>query len=460
MNVVAKRALSSALALGLAAPFAVSANNGMFLIGYGAKSRGMGGVGIAYGQDGLAAGANPASMIQVEDGRFDIGGELFRPPRAVSHQGDTIGTFKEESDENLFLIPSMGGISRVSKDFVWGVAVIGAGLGTSYKQTPPTPCPSTYFFNVSCGASSPVGISLMQMQILPSAAFRVNENNTIGVSIAMAIQTFKAYGLESFVDLGFTTTNEGLTNNGADWSYGLGWRLGWLGQYLNQRLSLGLNYSARVSMSRFEEYDGLFAEHGKFDIPESYGAGIAFKVTNKTDVAFDVMQISYSDVASIGNPGPNAFNPTDFNPLCPGLDTPECKLGGSLGLGFGWTDQTVYKLGISHKLNERHTIRVGWNHGKAPVPEDQVLFNMLAPGVVEDTVTLGYTYVTNKDWLTSFFGGKQGEVTLNYTHGFENTLKGQTMFYPGGSGAPQDGSTNAAISLEIDTLGISYGIKF
>jgi long-chain fatty acid transport protein len=448
MKFLSKRVLLSALAIIFGSPFVASANNGMFLIGYGAKSRGMGGVGIAYGQDGLAAGANPASMMQVEDSRFDIGGELFFPDRAVSHIGGTLGNFQEESDQNVFLIPSMGGISRVSKDFVWGVAVVGAGLGTSYKQTPPTPCPSTYFFNVSCGATSPVGVSLMQMQILPSAAFKFSEHNTIGVSVALAAQTFKAYGLESFGSLGFSNSSTNLTNNGADWSYGLGWRLGWLGQFMDNRLSLGLNYSARVTMSQFTKYEGLFAEQGRFDIPESYGAGLAFKMSDKTDIAFDVMQISYSDVASIGNPGPDASNPAHFYPLCPGADVTQCYLGGSLGLGFGWTDQTVYKLGINHKLNDRHTVRVGWNHGKSPIPADQVLFNMLAPGVVEDTLTLGYTYVTDN----------HAEITLNYNHGFENIVKGPTVFYPGGTAPP--GGTDTAIGLVIDTIGISYGIKF
>lgn len=459
MKLVSKRLLLSALAMSLATPFAASANNGYFLIGYGAKSRGMGGVGIAYGVDGLAAGANPASMIQVDTSRFDIGGELFFPGRAVSHQGSTIGNFKEESSGRIFLLPSMGGISKVSKDFVWGAAVVGAGLGTNYNQTPNTPCPATYFFNVSCGATNRVGVSLFQMQILPSAAFRVSEHHTIGVSLAMAAQVFRAYGLESFVDLGFSDSSEALTNRGPDWSYGLGWRLGWLGQYLDNKLSLGVNYNARVNMSEFNRYVGLFAQGGDFDIPENFGIGLAYKVAPSTDVAFDVARIKYSDVASIGNPGPNAFDSSDFNPLCPGEDTQICKLGGELGLGFGWTDQTVYKLGINHKLNERHTLRAGWNHAKAPVPPDQVLFNFLAPGVVEDTLTLGYTYVTNKDWLTSYLGGSQGEITLTYTHGFENTVKGQTTFYPG-SGIPPAGSTNAAISLVIDTLGISYGIKF
>lgn len=463
MKSVTKRLALSALAISLASPYAASANNGYFLIGYGAKSRGMGGVGIAYGVDGLAAGANPASMIQVDPGRFDIGGELFFPDRAVSHQGDTIGTFKEESDGHVFLLPSMGGIQKLSKDFAWGVAVVGAGLGTSYNQQSRTTCPTTtdtYFFNISCGATEQVGVSLMQMQILPSAAFRVSEHDTIGVSVALAAQVFRAYGLESFVDLGFSSSNEALTNRGPDWSYGLGWRLGWLGQYMDNKLSLGVNYNARVNMSEFNRYAGLFAQGGDFDIPENFGVGMAFKVTDHTDVAFDVTRIKYSDVPSVGNPGPNAFDATDFNPLCPGVDGPECKLGGALGLGFGWRDQTVYKLGVNHKLNERHTLRAGWNHAKAPVPADQVLFNFLAPGVIEDTLTLGYTYVTNKDWLTSYFNGSQGEITLTYNHGFKNTVKGQTTFYTGGAGAPPDGSTNAAISLVIDTLGISYGIKF
>lgn len=461
MKSAPKRLLLTAAVLSLLSPFAASANNGMFLIGYGAISRGMGGAGIAYGQDGLAAGANPASMIQVPDGRFDIGGELFFPGRAVSHEGGTIGTFKEESQTNIFLIPSMGGISRVSKDFVWGVAVIGAGLGTDYNQTSPYPCPSNYFFNISCGASSPVGVSLMQMQILPSVALKVTEHNTFGASISLAAQTFKAYGLESFADLGFSSTTEGLTNNGPDYSYGHGFRLGWLSQFLDDnRLSVGINYAPRVNMSRFKKYEGLFAQHGKFDIPESYGIGAAFKATKRTDVVFDFMKIIYSDVPSIGNPGPNAYSSTDFNPQCPGADTPDCKLGGDKGLGFGWTDQTVYKLGISHRLDDRNTIRTGWNHGKAPIPPDQILFNFLAPGVVEDTFTLGYTHITDQDWLTNFFGGKHGEISVNYNHGFRHTLYGPTMFYPGGQGAPTDGSTNAAITLVIDTLGISYGIRF
>jgi hypothetical protein len=46
-------------------PLAASATNGYFLIGYGAKSRGMGGVATAYADDSLAAAGNPALMADV-----------------------------------------------------------------------------------------------------------------------------------------------------------------------------------------------------------------------------------------------------------------------------------------------------------------------------------------------------------------------------------------------------------
>ena len=71
--------------LALLLPISAYATNGYFLIGYGAKSRGMGGTGVAHGTDGLAAAANPASMtdVDIDTMRVDAGIEYFRPKRAV-----------------------------------------------------------------------------------------------------------------------------------------------------------------------------------------------------------------------------------------------------------------------------------------------------------------------------------------------------------------------------------------
>jgi long-chain fatty acid transport protein len=458
----------------LLAPFSAQATNGYFLIGYGAKSRSMGGVGVAYAQDGLASAFNPAGMADAGVGamRIDFGGEFFNPPRSIVHSSDTLGTpdsptpyvTDQKSGANLFLIPSFGAIYKFNRKLYIGMSAIGNGASTRYDQTVPgnPTCvngntsggTNSYFFNFNCNAdNTTVGVNLMQMQMLPSVAYVVNKNNMVGASLAFGVQTFRAEGLGAFQDLGFASSKQYVSNEGNDWSYGAGVRLGWLGKFMDQRLSVGVNYSSRVFMTKFRKYRNLFAEQGGFDIPENYTVGLAFKVTPKLTVAADVQRINYSDIASVGHPGPNASNPSDFNPYGPcgvspsnpnGDDdaVPGCKLGGDYGMGFGWRDATAYKIGFNYDYNPSWSFRAGFNHGDTPIQKDQVLFNMLAPATVEDHITVGASYRPSKNIEWSF----------NAMHAFENTISGPTAF---SNLAP--GVDNASISMEINTFGVSFG---
>ena len=100
--------LSLSTALIVTVPCIANATNGAWLIGFGAKSRAMGGTGVANNTGAMAAAFNPATMID-SGTRFDIGAELFIPPRAVTHNSGILGYTDEESNHDLFLIPSMGG---------------------------------------------------------------------------------------------------------------------------------------------------------------------------------------------------------------------------------------------------------------------------------------------------------------------------------------------------------------
>jgi long-chain fatty acid transport protein len=348
------------------------------------------------------------------------------------------------SKDDLFPIPAIGAVlSAPGTPFAMGMAVVGAGLGTNYAQSRG----KVFDPNLTNAAYERVGVFLMQMQMLPSIAFKVNDNHSVGFTFVIAAQTFRAFGLEAFGDLGFTTSTRGLTNNGYDWSFGMGYRLGWFGQFLDQRLSLGLNHSPRVNMQKFNRYSGLFAEQGEFDIPENFSAGVAYKFTPKMTVAFDIQRILWHDVKSIGNPGPNVRDPSDLNPLCPGTDPAICNLGGDLGMGFGWRNQNVFKLGFDYKYRKDLTFRAGYNYGKTPIPEDQVLFNMLAPATVEKHVTLGMTK-----------GLKNGDdLSFTFMHAFRKEIKGPTAFGPGGT--PVVG-TNASIVMQQTSLSVAYGLKF
>lgn len=474
-----QRWLAFLTAICLALPATTFATNGYFLIGYGAKSRGMGGVGVAYAQDALAAASNPAGMADVDFNtmRIDVGADLFIPPRAVHLEATTLNNFPctpdpsnptkcstadLESGMNVFLIPNMGGIFRFNRKLTMGMAVVGAGLGTRYNQEVPgaPTChdgdtsggPNSYFFNFQCLGSTTVGVMLMQMQMLPSVAYKVTKTQTVGASLAIAVQTFRAYGLQAFSDpqLGFAAVGaQNLTNKGNAWSYGGGIRLGWLGKFFDQKLRLGANWSSRVYMSKFYKYRDLFAEGGDFDIPTNYALGMSIAATPKINVAFDVERVAWSSIKSVGNPGPLASNPQQYlSPSCypsVGVVDPECLLGGDRGLGFGWEDRTIYKLGVDYKYDDKLTLRTGLNYSKTPIPNDQVLFNLLAPATVEKHFTLGASYAVSDNL----------DISASWVHAFKETIKGPTIF----NGGIVQGS-NASAAMYQDAVGASIGYKF
>jgi len=467
-------ALAFGLAFGVTAPS--FATNGYFLIGYGAKTRGMGGTGVAYAQDALAAAANPAGMADVEMDtmRVDAGAEFFIPKRAFTQDSSTLesgfpgsdGPVNHKSGANVFMIPSMGGIYKFNRKLTIGMAAIGNGSNTRYDQTIPgnptcidgntSAGSASTAYNFNCLGSPTVGISLIQMQMIPGAAYKINKNHTLGFALTLAAQQFRAYGLQAFGlnGLGYAD-GPNLTNRGNDYSYGAGARLGWLGKFFSQRLSIGANYASRTYMTKFDKYRDLFAEQGSFDIPEHYALGAAFAVTRKLTLAFDYQRINYSDIKSIGNKGPDAADQFNFFPSgCqPETDAAgnitgnTCLLGRNDGMGFGWSDQNVYKVGVNYDYDSKWSFRAGYNYAKSPINDDELLFNFMALAVSEQHATTGMSYRPNKNI----------EWSMNYQHAFKNTIKGRTALGPN-AGLPVNGE-NASIDMYINTLGVSFSYR-
>lgn len=441
MNLFSKQLLKSAIVAGLVLPSISYATVGYFPIGYGSKSRAMGGVGIAMAQDGFAAAYNPATMVNVKQ-RFDIGGDIFIPKAALSHNSSLLPA-DEKSKYDLFFIPYMGGVWELSEDINYGFTFIGAGLGSYFHQHQSSG--TNYLFRVGDNSTEHASVLLVQMQILNSLSFKIDKHNTIGASFVFGLQSFKAKGIGTFETLGFTASEDNVSDEGTDWSYGAGIKLGWLGSYINDKFKVGVNYSSRVYMTEFDNYSSLFAEQGDFDIPEKYGLGLAYTATPNLTIAFDIERVNYSDVASIGNPGPTANDPINFFPEGFGL------LGQDNGLGFGWTDQTIFKLGLEYAYNKNWTLRTGWTYAESPIKGDQVLFNFLAPATVENTFTMGASYNINETY----------ELSFHYLHAFKNTITGKTPFYPEGIENFEDlAEDNAAITMTQDSFGATLGIKF
>jgi long-chain fatty acid transport protein len=397
------------------------ATDGYFAHGYGVKGLGLGGVGIALPQDALAAATNPAGLGIVGD-RIDFGVTWFRPDRDVRLSNTAGGSGAldgryDGNDSEHFFIPEFGYNRVINERTTLGVSVYGnGGMNTDYKDGIP------YFNNTG----SRVGIDYLQVVVAPTATWRVNAQHVLGVSLNLAYQRFEAKGLQNFDNAGFTTSPGNVTNNGHDNSYGAGLRLGWVGQ-LSDTVTLGATYQTKTYASKFDKYKGLFAEGGDIDILANYGIGIAIKTTPSFTLAADAQRILYSDVNAIGNLS---------------LSNLPARLGAASGPGFGWRDVTVLKLGAQYAYSDSLTLRVGYNHSSQPVRSSETLFNILAPAVVQDHLTLGATYkLPNKSELSFFFA-----------HAFENKVRGSNSI----PAAPFGGG-EADVRMNQNSLGIAYG---
>ncbi len=357
------------------------ATNGYFAHGFGVNDQGLAGAGVALPQDTLDAAVNPANMVFLGK-RYDLGIAFFNPNRQYTVTGNPSGfpgTFglapgTVKSDSKWFVLPSFGANWMIDADSSVGLSIFGnGGMNTDY--------PTNTF-----GGSSPTGVDLMQLFIAPTYARKIAPQHALGITPILAIQRFEARGLQAFG--GFSSDPNNLTNNGHEYSYGYGARIGYQGEIVPNLLNLGVAYQTRTYMSAFDKYKGLFAEQGDFDIPSNWTVGLAVKATPELVFVFDVQRINYSEVKSINNP------------LLPNLMT--SQLGNDSGAGFGWKDMTVYKVGVQWKSSKEWTWRAGYSKGNQPIPESEVLFNILAPGVIEQHVTVGFTKAMASDQDLNF----------------------------------------------------------
>ena len=426
----------------LAMSFSVPAlaTNGYFTHGVGTESKGMAGAGI--GSDnarGSIVGASNPALAAFADDSWEVGLALFSPRRSYKAGSSfangqmgafTVGAGSYDSGSEWFPIPYVAKNFRLAGGNVLNLVFYGrGGMNTDWDDSGATAtsmaCDPTGQAVVSgpgpfCGG--PAGVDLSQAFLALNYAGKAGDDFAWGIGPVFAFQMFEAKGLaaftpftktfaESYVLTGMPAPADALSDNGHDTSTGFGLAGGlWWG--ISDTVSLGIAYQSKMSMSEFKDYADLFAGAGAFDIPASAKLGLSFGRGSGVRVNLDVEHTQYSDIDSVGNPMANIA-------ACPtaglgGTDLESC-LGGKNGAGFGWDDMTTYKLGIEWLVDESTTWRFGYSYGKQPIQESDVLFNVLAPGVMEQHVTFG---LTKANWNFSLMFAPS------------NSVEGQNMFDP------------------------------
>ena len=427
------------------------ATNGYFTHGVGAQSKGMAGTGVGSNANmgPIMAASNPALAV-FQGNEWEIGLGIFSPRRSYtvtdSSNLGSFGTFSlgagsYDSSSEWFPIPYVAKNWKLQNDSAITFLFYGrGGMNTDWDDS----SQSAFFDPTGQGGAGVEfpgtfgggafmapngGVDLSQAFLSVTYSAKVGDRFSWGIGPVFAYQIFEATGVQTFQ--GFTETFalsqipppsqvpvDNLSDNGHDSSFGYGLTAGiWAG--LTDTFGVGLSYQSKLSMDEFSDYSDLFAQRGGFDVPSSIKAGASWLVNDAWRINFDIEHTAFSEVDSVGNSVANIFNCFTANPnVFP--ETSGC-LGGPAGAGFGWEDMTTYKLGFEWGQNEDNTWRFGYSYGEQPIQSADVIFNILAPGVMEQHFTVGWTRQTRGGNALTFSVMYAPEVTVSGPNVFDFT---------------------------------------
>ncbi len=359
-------------ALGLAVPSLALATNGMVMEAYGPIATGMGGAAMAYDNGTAALANNPATLGLMANGsRLDVMLGFVGPNVEAS-----MGLGK--SDADAFYMPAIGYVKKQGK-LVYGVGIYGqGGMGTEYAS----------------GDMAQVGVGRL---IFP-LAYSVNDRLNVGGSVDVVWG-----GMDLVADLNpFNPGKEINFKDDSDFTgeakgYSLAAKLGFTYK-LNDALTVGGVYQTAGNLPDLK--GGGYKVEG-FDMPAMLGLGLAWQANERLMVAADVKDVMWGRTMNTVTIYQNGVVVAPFTQ--------------------NWDDQIVLSLGLAYQFSDAFTGRIGYNHGKNPIPDQNV--NYLWPAIIEDHYTVGFGYALNK----------QSELNFGLSYAPEVSVTG-TGPTPGGNG--------------------------
>lgn len=375
--------LSVAVALGLFSAQSL-ATNGDQMLGVTAMQWGMAGAHTAAPQDAATVLTNPAGLadLSMQEFRADFGFGVLNPPRKANNL---------ESDSDYYLMPAGALAYRPNQKLTFGMGMAGlSGMGVDFPDTMP-----------GLAGNQAIVTTKQFYKIAPGVGFKVNEKLAVGAALNIDYQS-----------LALANPMFSLPQNQV---YGFGATFG-LTFKPNPKLTLGASYTTKQHMDEFKwnTVAGTYAM--TMDAPPILSLGIAFKPMPGLLIEADVKHIAFSDV----------LDKVDFQ-------TP----GGMTQMNFGWSDQTVFAIGVQKQLNPKTTVRAGFNYGESPIGPEDVDNNIGSLAVTEKHLTLGVT----RQFGERLFG------SLSYAHAFHNEVTSNT------------GSGNK-IELEQNVVNLQMSYRF
>ena len=287
---------------------------------------------------------------------------------------------------------------RLSDDSptTFGIGVfglVGAGVNYAGSQTTPilTPRQPPNYFGVG-----PIAASTSFLAIMPSASRQFTDRLAIGggpmivTGPASFNPAFFAPGPRDALGL---PTFPSATNSRPFW--GAGFQLGML-YNLSDSWNLGFSYKSPIWQERYgfnSSYPDLAARRIgiQAQVPEIFSWGIAYKGFERALIDVDLRYFDYKNTTLYGT------KPIDG--------------------GLGWSSIFAVAVGGQYQATEKLTLRAGYLYNTNPIKATDTLFNVQAPGFLQQMLALGVSYKLTDDIV----------LTAAWTHQFRNAIEGPIL---------------------------------
>lgn len=373
------------------------------------KAHGMGQTGVANPLDTLSTVYNPANAAHLCN-RWDLGVHVPYWSKQFTIDGSSNAADNRtfHGGRGIFALPEFGYNYWYNPCWVLGLTLSPHEfIKTNHKLPIVT-------FGGSGASNARFDYHVARLSFF--VAHRFNRCHTFGASLDVYAGRLKIDGFEAFNTTGSTPGTNTLfpgrvTGKGYDYTSGLGFTIGWIGR-LYPCLDVGVSYTHEVHTDQFDRYKG-FLPQGKINIPSIFRAGFAYEFMCDWKVAFDYEYRYYGRIHSLDN-------------TFPGTDA----AGGRHGFGFGWKNQSIYKVGLQYDWDNCLALRFGYRYEKAPMRSnsDGTVLNGVIVKTAEHILSTGFTW--NWDYCT--------ELSFYFEHGFANKIYGSL---PEGDGEGSGGGS-------------------
>ncbi|HSQ54179.1 MAG TPA: outer membrane protein transport protein, partial [Gemmata sp.] len=267
----------------------------------------------------------------------------------------------------------------------------------------------------------PIFANITLLQLAPTAAYKVTDRFIVGFGPTVDI------AVAGFDPAYFSPPDDSNGDGIGTWATATHTRPYWGGGFrvgavysLTDRVDVGFGYTSPQWYETWQSH--ARTELGQprtlnlnVTLPAIYSLGFGFRPTDRWLIATDLRYFDYKNADLFGTP------------LSQG--------------GLGWDSVFAVAVGSRYQLTDRVALSAGYVYNTNPIPSIGTLFNVQAPAITQNTVSVGST-VNLTECISA---------SLGYSYGFQNTLTGPVREATG---------IGVQFSSQVHSLLFSLQIKF